>query len=131
MPTLMKTSSMRLLLLLCLAAIAFFSALSYTKSEPFFIDALGDVPIMDALSIVDDSETTLDLPEGRIVEVFATGAVSKEELSAFYHANLPNLGWLEQSPLAYQRSGENLEIDTFYAQEQGIMTVRFTLSPAE
>jgi hypothetical protein len=93
-----------------------------------FIPSLGDVPLMKGLTLVEDSETVLDLPEGRIVEIFATGTLSQHTISQFYLKTLPALGWnTSTSDDSFSRDNETLSIS--YFPGENLNTVRFALSP--
>ena len=112
-----------------LATVLFFmSSTSSAYDNNSFIGSLGDVPLMKELSIVENSETSLDLPDGRIVEIFATGSLSKDAISKFYQESLPTLGWKHEQGNSYIRDKESLKLD-FFDGDNSFTTLRFTISP--
>lgn len=93
-----------------------------------FFALLEDVPVMPALTPVDDAGIEFDAPSGRIVEAYAIGATDRESVLEFYRATLPQLGWQPGAGNAFLRESESLKIDFF--GPDGEITVRFTVSPA-
>lgn len=96
------------------------------RAQTVYLTELEDVPLMPGLSEVEDAGVVFDKPSGRIVEVYAHGSVSREEVTAFYREALPQLGWRPQDGI-YLREGEALEIDFLGAD--GDLAVRYTLQP--
>ncbi len=92
-----------------------------------FLEGLEDVPLMPGLSTVEDAGIVFDSPGGRIVEVYATGALRRGLVVGFYAETLPALGWTAQSEVRYVREGEVLALDLFGPEND--LLVRFTLSP--
>ncbi len=73
-----------------------------------------------------------DTPSGRIVEAFAAGPVTRDQVLNFYAVTLPQLGWSRAGATRFRREGETLELhfsDT--AAAAGRLTVRFALLPAK
>jgi hypothetical protein len=93
-----------------------------------FFELLEDVPVMPALTPVNDAGIEFDAPSGRIVEAYAIGATSRGAVTEFYRATLPQLGWQPGAGNVYQRESESLKIDFF--GPDGEITVRFTVAPA-
>ena len=93
-----------------------------------FLPAFGDLPLMEGLAPVADSETVFDTPAGRIVEAYAAGTVSRERAERFYATTLPQLGWRRQTAHVFRREEESLTIE--YRQKGKTLTVRFMLAPA-
>lgn len=92
-----------------------------------FVTGIADLPLMAGLT--EDSGTGLvfDKPEGRIVEAYATGPVSRAQVRTFYAETLSQLGWRPAGEGAYTREGEILRIGI--SGGDGTVTVRFSLSP--
>lgn len=109
-------------LLLCAVAGAAFAA------DEKFLSGFGDLPLMKGLAAVPDSETVFDTPDGRIVEAYAAGKVSRESAAAFYRRSLPQLGWRRVKANVYRREEEMLTIE--FRTRGGTLTVRFMLAPA-
>ncbi len=93
-----------------------------------FIEALGDVPLMPGLRLVEGEGLAFDAPAGRIVEAVAAGPVSAARVQAFYAQTLPQLGWRPVAG-AYRRESENLRLKLESAG--GETVARFFLSPAK
>ncbi len=103
------------------------AAASVAGAQGFF-ELLEDVPVMPALTPVNDAGIEFDAPSGRIVEAYAIGATNREAVTEFYRATLPQLGWQPGAGNAFRREGESLKIDFF--GPDGEITVRFTVAPA-
>lgn len=93
-----------------------------------FLDGFGDLPVMQGLSPVKDAGVVFDTPSGRIVEAYAAGAVTRAKVRRFYGRTLPQLGWATTGGGRFYREGEVLAL-TFKGKD-GVLTVRFTLSPS-
>ncbi|MBH63645.1 MAG: hypothetical protein CL569_14585 [Alphaproteobacteria bacterium] len=99
----------------------------HPSAQAAFFSQVEDLPIMPGLEEVVDEGMVFDKPEGRIVEVVAIGAVSRQAIMAFYGATLPELGWKQESSTDYARSGEVLR---FRVDNRGDeFTIRFTIAP--
>lgn len=97
------------------------------RGEAAFLAAVEDLPLMPGLSEVEGAATVFDAPQGRIVESFASGAVSAEDVLAFYSQTLPQLGWHASGAREYRREGEKLILEVTPGATE--TTVRFTLAP--
>lgn len=112
------------------AWLAFAGALAVpAAADQAFIEGSEDIPLMQGLASLPDSGIVFDSPAGRIVEAYAAGPVSRDEVAAFYAETLPALGWEAESRVRFLREGEALSLDFFGAD--GALTVRFTLAPAD
>ncbi|WP_135081932.1 hypothetical protein [Terasakiella sp. SH-1] len=98
-----------------------------TAQELTFLSALEDVPLMAGLSEAMDETVYFDTPEGRIVETYALGRVSKASILSYYKESLPSLGWQEQSEGSFKREEEFLSLAI--SMDGKNATVRFALSP--
>lgn len=96
-----------------------------------FVSGVEDLPLMPGLAEVDETAMVFDTPSGRIVEAFASGKVSRDQVVRFYAATLPQLGWSSDGETLFRREGEILELH-FPATPAvaGQLTVRFALAPA-
>jgi hypothetical protein len=92
-----------------------------------FVAGLEDLPLMTGLQEVGESAVTFDVPEGRIVEVYAEGAVDGGRVLAFYDETLPQLGWTLEGAGRFRREGELLHIEII-SEGEGT-AVRFSLAP--
>ena len=71
-------------------------ALGAVGGEPArFVAGLEDLPLMPGLDAVREAGVWFDTPQGRIVEAYATGPVTRGAIEAFYAETLPQLGWRE------------------------------------
>ena len=70
---------------------------------------VGDLPIMQGMAIEPQLGFAFDSPEGRIVQVFATGPLENASVISYYNAALAGLGWAGADG-RWQRDGEVLVI---------------------
>lgn len=118
--------------ILLLGAVA--SGGAYAQTGSTFVQAIEDLPLMPGMTERHADTVSFESPAGRIVEVYAAGAVSRDAVEAFYKATLPQLGWKRSGPGMYLREGEQLKLDFPKPDKttgtgRGV-TVRFSLSPA-
>jgi len=92
-----------------------------------FLSVIDDLPLMPALTEIAGSAVTFSKPEGRIVEVAATGKTEEARVLVFYARTLPQLGWRSDGPAIWQRDGERLALDI--KKKDGVLVVRFSLTP--
>jgi hypothetical protein len=102
--------------------------LAAAAADSDFLSGFGDLPLMKGLAAVADSETVFDTPDGRIVEAYAAGRVSRERVESFYRKSLPQLGWRREKRNVYRREEERLTIE--FKTRGETLTVRFMLAPA-
>ena len=106
---------------------AFLSAGGSMSATKYF-NYLHDVPVMQGLVVLEEQSTMFDKPEGRIVVQIARATdVSEKQISAFYAATLPSLGWKQIADNVYYREQERLTL-TFQKNRGGIL-VKFFVSP--
>ena len=101
-------------------------------ADTAFVAGGEDLPLMPGLAEVEGAATVFDAPQGRIVETFAAGAVSADDVRSFYGQTLPQLGWVAvdsapSGPTEFRREGERLTLEITAAAST--TTVRFTLAP--
>jgi len=97
-----------------------------------FVTGTEDLPLMPGLRPVPDSGMVFETGRGRLVEAFAVGAVTAEQVQAFYAVTLPQLGWHPAEAAgagAYLREGEVLRIEVLPGAPP--RTVRFHIAPAQ
>ena len=106
-----------------------------TGAAERFFAGIEDLPVMPGLEQMRDAGVSFDKPEGRIVEVAASGKVSRRAVVEFYRAVLPQLGWRAAGRGRYRREGEHLNL-SFSASGSAsdsapgpTLTVRFSLRP--
>jgi hypothetical protein len=98
-----------------------------------FISAIEDLPLMAGLVEDTDSALVFDSSGGRYVEAFADGALTSKDVTVFYKATLPQLGWQKtggMTDFTFEREDETLMLEiTNKADTAGMIRVRFVLSP--
>lgn len=92
-----------------------------------FVSGIADLPLMDGLEEVEESAMVFSTPEGRIIEVTARGAVTREAARAFYESTLPQLGWDRQGAEAWRREKEILRLN-MDERDEGLV-IQFSLTP--
>lgn len=97
-------------------------------ADTAFVTGVEDLPLMPGLTEVEGAATVFDAPQGRIVETYAAGDVTADEIVAFYGQTLPQLGWRASSATEFERAGERLTLEITSAAGEKT-TVRFTLAP--
>ena len=104
------TGATRLLsVVACAALFAVSAAAQSGQSEPIQQRWVGDLPIMNAMTIEPQLGFAFDSPEGRIVQVFATGPDDSAAVIAYYNDALSGLGWSGQGG-RWNRADEALTI---------------------
>ena len=105
------------------------------QEPPQFISAIDDLPLMDGLVEDAGSATVFETARGRIVEVFATGALEQDRLLGFYDKTLPQLGWRRKASGLFQREGETLSLEFSRKSmplpgSMSVLTVAFRIKPS-
>lgn len=108
---------------------AVFTALSFAAhaADMTYSTTVEDLPLMPLLKENVDESIVFDIPQGRIVQVFAFTTESKEAIVAFYQKTLPPLGWVSDGELAYHRDQEKLLIKVIPLLKKTL--VQFSFSP--
>lgn len=106
-------------------ALAFAPGVASQASE--FVPGIEDLPLMGELHAIEGSGFAFDTAAGRLVEAYAGGSVSQEEVDAFYDETLPQLGWEAEGDRLWRREGETLTIE--FVDGVDPITIRFQLSP--
>jgi hypothetical protein len=92
-----------------------------------FVAGVEDLPLMPGLTQLSGSGYAFDSSTGRIVEAYAAGDVSQQQVLDFYSSTLPQLGWEAATSHSYRRQGERLAIE--FVKGSGPLTVHFTVTP--
>jgi hypothetical protein len=92
-----------------------------------FLSRLEDLPLAPGLSEDAAAGLAFDSAAGRIVEAYARGKLTEDQVLQFYQETLPQLGWTADNARQYHRSGERLRLDVVRSG-QGLM-VHYSLSP--
>jgi hypothetical protein len=101
---------------------------SLALADTTFVAGVDDLPLMPGLTEVPGAGTVFDKPGGRIVEAYATGrGIDVEQVTRFYVASLPQLGWQHRGNLLFERAKERLQLTL--NEDAGTLTVRFDLAP--
>lgn len=97
------------------------------RADEGFFSAVEDLPVMPGLAERADSTVIFQKPEGRIVEMTAEGAVSRDAVVAFYQRVLPQLGWSREKDGSYRRESERLRLA--FAPAAAGVAVNLTITP--
>ena len=87
-----------------------------------------DIPLPPELMIAEDEKALYDTPNGRIIDVFAYGLKSKQDILTFYTNSLPQLGWQQLNSATYLKDNEKLLIAVTEDLDQTM--VQCSLRPA-
>ena len=116
-----------LALLLAAAILAAPSPRAGAEDAPGFLAGTEDVPLMPGLSNDASTLVVFDKPQGRIVEVEATGKVTRAAVEKFYAESLPALGWSADGARGWRRESEGLRFA--FKGRDGDLRVAFSLAP--
>lgn len=94
-----------------------------------FLSIADDLPLMPGLQEAVEAAVVFDTAVGRLAETQAAGAPSPADISEFYAATLPQLGWTRLDDDRYRRGEEVLRLYLTPASGGGT-AARFALSPA-
>ncbi|MBB4265589.1 hypothetical protein [Roseospira visakhapatnamensis] len=95
-----------------------------------FVAGTEDLPLMPGLRQLSDTGVVFETGRGRLIEAYAVGPVTPDQVRAFYTATLPQLGWRpEGAGLGFRREGETLQIEVLAGGPP--RTVRFRIAPAQ
>jgi hypothetical protein len=92
-----------------------------------FVPGIEDLPLMGELHAIEGSGFAFDTAAGRLVEAYAGGSVSQDDVDEFYNETLPQLGWEAEGDRLWRREGETLTIE--FVDGVDPVTIRFQLSP--
>jgi hypothetical protein len=116
-------------LLLCATSITAIGGVVATLAgaADVFLSRLEDLPLAPGLSEDTAAGLSFDSAGGRIVEAYARGNMTEDQVLQFYKETLPQLGWTAESARQYRRSGERLRLE-LTPGGPGV-TVHYSLSP--
>ena len=92
-----------------------------------FLSRLEDLPLVPGLSEDTAAGLSFDSAGGRIVEAYAHGSLTEDQVLHFYEETLPQLGWTAESARQYRRGGERLRLEVMRSGQR--LTVHYSLSP--
>ena len=115
------------LALLCLLIPALSPGQAATQEPGRYFTEVPDLPLMSGMAEMPDAGVSFDKPEGRIVEVYAQGEGTADEVLRFYQRALPQLGWEAAGPKRFRREGEVLDLEVETAGN--FVTLRCALHP--
>ncbi len=92
-----------------------------------FLSRLEDLPLVPGLSEDAAAGLSFDSAGGRIVEAYAHGSLTEDQVLQFYEETLPQLGWTAESARQYRRGGERLRLEVMRSGRG--LTVHYLLSP--
>jgi hypothetical protein len=125
----MRIAALHAAWLALVLACALAGGLGPARADEGFLSTIEDLPLMPGLTEDADRGVVFEAPSGRIVESFAMGAVSREQVVEFYARALPQLGWRQEEGARFIREDEVLVIEVSGAGAR--LTVRFALAPAD
>jgi hypothetical protein len=94
-----------------------------------FLSAIEDVPLPDGLIERSEAIADFDGPGGRIVTVQAAGFLAPPDITAFYDAAMPALGWRREGAV-WLRGRAQLSISFRRSERDVIVTYRLIERPA-
>ena len=86
-------------------------ALSALVAAAAFFSAIEDMPLAPGLTEAPGASTVFDKPEGRIVQLVASGRVDRDAVLRFYGETLPQLGWKNSGGGNWRREDEQLRLE--------------------
>ena len=114
-----------------MGALRILFALSFLATAPACADTpqqrwVGDLPIMDGMTIEPELGFAFDSPSGRIVLVFAAATDSEAAILAYYDSALASLGW-QGGGGSWTRGSESLLLEQVATSAGRLWRIR--LSP--
>jgi hypothetical protein len=103
------------------------AAATQAGAADVFLSRLEDLPLAPGLSEDATAGLSFDSAAGRIVEAYARGNLTEDQVLRFYQETLPQLGWTADNARQYRRSGERLRLDV-RRSGQGLV-VHYSVSP--
>ena len=104
-----------------------FAAFSPLTAAERFLSVINDLPLMTGLTEIEGSAVTFSKPQGRIVDVAATGKTDKARVLVFYAKTLPQLGWQSSGGATWLRDSERLGLS--FRENGDMLVVQFSLAP--
>jgi len=116
----------RMLLITAIASVAALLAMATARAD-VFLSRLEDMPLAPGLSEDAAAGLSFDSASGRIVEAYARGDLTEDQVLQFYADTLPQLGWTAEGARLYRRGGERLRLEL--VRNGRLLTVHYLLSP--
>lgn len=110
-----------------IAAVAFVATAPAHAAD--FLAAIDDVPLMQGMTEQRDP-VVFESDQGRVIRTSAECQIGGSDISAFYMASLPALGWKRvdsDASLAFERENERLNINVREPASSRPVTVSFEL----
>jgi len=95
---------------LSLAVMPSFAGSAMAAGDGFF-SVIEDLPLVPGTTEDEDAALVFETAEGRVVEVYASGTVTKKQVLRFFAETLPQLGWKKTAANRFRRGDEALVID--------------------
>ena len=86
-------------------------ALSALAAIAAFFSVIEDMPLAPGLVEAPGASTVFDKPDGRIVQLVASGPAAGDQVLRFYADALPQLGWAKTSATTWRREAESLTLE--------------------
>lgn len=125
-PGLHRHLLLRMLSITAIAAVVVLLAMAATRAD-VFLSRLEDMPLAPGLSEDATAGLSFDSASGRIVEAYARGDLTEDQVLQFYADTLPQLGWTAEGARQYRRGGERLRLEL--VRNGRVLTVHYLLSP--
>lgn len=113
-----------------LAAVALVAVVAAAPAHASdFLKAIDDVPLVKGMTEAGEP-IVFESDQGRVVQTTAEGNVGGAEISSFYIASLPALGWKRidaADALSFERENERLNISIREPASSRPVMVRFEL----
>jgi hypothetical protein len=109
-----------------IGGIAAFAATPVSAAD-VFLSRLEDLPLAPGLAEDTAAGLSFDSAAGRIVEAYARGDLTEDQVIHFYRETLPQLGWTADNERQYRRGGERLRLELTRSGRG--LTVHYSLSP--
>lgn len=119
--------SIRVIMAMTLATLVIVGGARHGSAQGGFVIGFSDLPLMEGMTEIPDTDVAFDTTQGRIVIAFARSAVAPDTIRAFYRTALAQLGWRETGTDTFTREGEVLNFD--YLVDATDTIVRFSLLP--
>jgi len=119
--------SFRLIMALTLAVLVLAGGAREGSADGAYVTGFRDLPLMEGMTEIPDTDVAFDTTQGRIVIAFARSAVAPDSIRAFYRTALAQLGWRETATDTFTREDEILNFD--YLADATDTIVRFSLLP--
>jgi hypothetical protein len=94
-----------------------------------YVPGTEDIPLMESISFVPESQSVFDTEKGRVVISRAFSSLKNSKIESFYRQVLSNLGWRELSKNKYRRESQILSLRIDSRNEKTFITFELIESP--